>query len=182
VTHDERRLAVREAVSARIPADDREREARELILAELERLPAPFSEVADPTHVTASAVVVGTRGTVLHIHRRTGAWLQPGGHIEDGELPCDAAVRETVEETGLRVRHPDDGPVLVHIDVHPAPRGHVHLDLRYLLLASDDDPRPAAGESPDARWFSWEEADAVADESLRNALRAARRATDARAE
>jgi 8-oxo-dGTP pyrophosphatase MutT (NUDIX family) len=145
------------------------------------REPRPLSEHADPAHLTASAVVIGTRGTVLHVHRRTGAWLQPGGHIEEGESPWDAAIRETVEETGLDVRHPDGGPLLVHVDVHPAPRGHVHLDLRYLLLAPDDDPCPATGESPEARWFTWEEADAVADESLRNALRAARRATAAQA-
>lgn len=178
VTSDERRVAARDAVSARTPADDREREARDLILAELERLPAPFSEHADTTHLTASAVVIGPRGTVLHVHRRTGAWLQPGGHIEEGESPADAALRETVEETGLAARHPEGGPVLVHVDVHPAPRGHVHLDLRYLLLAPDDEPCPATGESPEARWFSWEEADAVADESLHNALRAARIASD----
>lgn len=165
--------ALHAAVSARVPADDREVDARERFLAELERLPFPFSEDADPTHVTASAIVVGARGTVLHVHRRTGGWLQPGGHIEAGETPWDAAVRESVEETGLPVRHPDGGPELVHLDVHDATRGHLHLDLRYLLLAPDDDPAPAPGESQEARWFSWEEADEVADESLRNALRAA---------
>lgn len=162
------------AVSARVPADDREIDARARFLADLERLPFPFSEGADPTHVTASAIVVGSRGTVLHVHRRTGAWLQPGGHIEAGEQPSDAAVRETVEDTGLAVRHPDLGPCLIHVDVHNAPRGHVHLDLRYLLLAPDEDPAPAPGESQEARWFSWEDANEVADESLRNALRAAR--------
>ena len=171
---DDRWYAVHAAVSARVPADDRETDARARFLADLERLRAPFSEEADPTHVTASAIVVGSRGTVLHVHRRTGAWLQPGGHIEESEMPPDAALRETVEETGLPARHPDAGPCLIHVDVHDAPRGHVHLDLRYLLLAPDDDPAPAPGESPVARWFSWEEADHVADESLRNALRAAR--------
>jgi 8-oxo-dGTP pyrophosphatase MutT (NUDIX family) len=174
VERDDRWRAVHAAVSARAPADDRETHARARFLADLERLPFPFSEDADPTHVTASAIVVGSRGTVLHVHRRTGAWLQPGGHIEPREIPTDAAVRETVEETGLAARHPDRGPRLIHVDVHAAPRGHVHLDLRYLLLAPDDDPAPAPGESQVARWFSWDEADAVADESLRNALRAAR--------
>jgi 8-oxo-dGTP pyrophosphatase MutT (NUDIX family) len=166
--------AVHGAVSSRVPADDREVDARERFLAELERLPFPFSEDADPTHVTASAIVVGARGTVLHVHRRMGGWFQPGGHVEAGETPWDAAVRESVEETGLPVRHPDGGPELVHVDVHDAPRGHLHLDLRYRLLAPDDDPVPAPGESQEARWFSWEEADEVADQSLRNALRAAR--------
>jgi 8-oxo-dGTP pyrophosphatase MutT (NUDIX family) len=178
VPRDEIWAATHAAVWARVPADDRETAARARILAELEQLPEPFSERAGPTHLTASAIVIGTRGTVLHVHRRSGAWLQPGGHIEPGEQPCDAAVREAVEETGLAVRHPDCGPMLVHVDVHPAPRGHLHLDLRYLLLAPDDDPRPAAGESPEARWFSWEDAGVVADESLRNALRAAHRVID----
>ena len=161
------------AVSAAVPPTTGRSDARARFLEDLERLPFPFSEDADPTHVTASAIVVGSRGTVLHVHRRTGAWLQPGGHIDPGEAPPDAALRETVEETGLAVRHPDAGPCLIHVDVHDAPRGHVHLDLRYLLLAPDDDPAPAPGESQEARWFSWDEADAVADESLRNALRAA---------
>jgi 8-oxo-dGTP pyrophosphatase MutT (NUDIX family) len=174
VARDEIWVATRAAVSARMPADDREAGARTRILADLERLPQPFSEDADTTHLTASAVVIGRRGTVLHVHRRTGAWLQPGGHIDEGEPPWDAARRETVEETGLAVRHPDGGQVLVHVDVHPAPRGHVHLDLRYLLIAPDDDPCPGEGESPEARWFSWDEADRVADESLRGALHAAR--------
>jgi 8-oxo-dGTP pyrophosphatase MutT (NUDIX family) len=176
VERDELWTAIHAAVTARVPADDREVDARKQFLAGLERLPFPFCEDADPTHVTASAIVVGARGTVLHVHRRIGVWLQPGGHIEAGEAPWDAAVRECVEETGLPVHHPDGGPTLVHVDVHDAPRGHLHLDLRYRLLAPGDDPVPAPGESQEARWFSWEEAHAVADESLRNALRAARAA------
>jgi 8-oxo-dGTP pyrophosphatase MutT (NUDIX family) len=179
---DDRWHAVHDAVSARVPADDREVDARAQFLAGLERLPFPFSEDADPTHVTASAIVVGSRGTVLHVHRRTGAWLQPGGHVEPGEEPWDAAWRETMEETGLAVRHPEQGPELVHVDVHDAPRGHLHLDLRYLLLAPADDPAPAPGESQEVRWFSWDDAEAVADESLRNALLAVReRAPERRA-
>ena len=171
---DDLRAAVRAAVAARVPADERERRARTRILAELDRLRSPFSEEGGPTHITASAIVVGTKGTVLHVHRRTGAWLQPGGHLEPGETPADAAVRESVEETGLDVWHPASGPLLVHVDVHPAPRGHLHLDLRYVLHAPDTEPSPAPGESPEARWFTFDEADAVADESLRNALRAVR--------
>jgi len=30
-------------------------------------------------------------------------WLPPGGHIEENELPDDAAVREVMEETGIAV-------------------------------------------------------------------------------
>ena len=154
--------------------DARERDARSRFLAELDRLPRPLDRDADAVHVTASAVVVGRRGTVLHRHRRLGRWLQPGGHVEPGESPPEAALRETVEETGLDVAHPEGRPRLLHLDVHPAAGEHVHLDLRFLLVAGDLDPRPSPGESPDVRWFTWEEAEAIADEALAGALRAAR--------
>ncbi len=143
--------------------------------AELERLDDPFDESADPTHVTASAIVVGRRGVVLHRHRRLHRWMQPGGHVDPGETPAEAALRESFEETGLELSHPSAGAELLHVDVHPAARGHVHLDLRYLLWAQDADPAPAPGESQDVAWFTWQDAEHIADEALVGALIAARR-------
>jgi 8-oxo-dGTP pyrophosphatase MutT (NUDIX family) len=163
-------------VAAHEPADARERGAKVRFLAELDRLERPWDQRADPTHVTASAVVVGMRGTVLHRHRLLGRWLQPGGHLEAGESPPEAARREVVEETGLDAQHPEDGPLLLRIDVHAAGEAlnHTHLDLCYLMSGPDADPEPGEGESPDARWWEWEDARSVADEPLRGALDAAR--------
>jgi len=166
--------ALRRIVAAHVPGDAREEAAKVQFLSELDRLPSPCDRHADPVHVTASAVVVGERGTVLHLHRRLGRWLQPGGHVDSGEDPAHAAVRETREETGLPADHPDGGPALLHLDVHSA-NGHVHLDLRYLLVAPDVVPSPGTGESPYVRWFSWQEAVETADEALIGALRGARR-------
>ena len=166
-------LAAHEAV------DERERASIARVRVELDRLDAPFDEHADPTHVTGSAVVVGPRGVLLHRHRKLRIWMQPGGHLDAGEQPWDAAVRETAEETGLAVAHPAGGPQLVHVDVHGGtPRlPHVHLDLRFLVFPSDDDdePRPPPGESQEVRWCSWAEAHDLADESLRGALVVSRR-------
>ena len=111
---------------------------------------------------------------MLHLHKRLGIWMQPGGHIDAGETPEVAARREATEELGLAVAHPAAGPRLIHLDVHEAALGHTHLDLRYLLLGADDDPEPPAGESPDARWCSWDEAMALADPALLDALPLAR--------
>jgi 8-oxo-dGTP pyrophosphatase MutT (NUDIX family) len=57
----------------------------------------------------ADALVTATHGGhrwLLMIQRtdRTG-WAVPGGHIEPGELPATAALRELTEETGLTVEH-----------------------------------------------------------------------------
>jgi 8-oxo-dGTP pyrophosphatase MutT (NUDIX family) len=161
-------------VAAHAATSTREEAAKERFLSELARLADPCDEHADLTHVTASAIVVGRRGTVLHLHKRLGRWMQPGGHIDPGETPPVAARREALEELGLAVEHPADGPHLIHLDVHEAALGHIHLDLRYLLLGADADPAPPPGESPEARWCSWEEAEAQADDALRGALGLAR--------
>jgi 8-oxo-dGTP pyrophosphatase MutT (NUDIX family) len=172
---DQRRDHLRDQLRHHQAGDAREALSVEIVRSELGRLEWPFDRMADLTHVTASGVVVGRRGVVLHRHRRLRRWMQPGGHLDPGETPEEAVVRECREETGLAVAHPAGGPVLVHVDVHRAAQEHVHLDLRYLVEAPDEDPHPGPGESQDVAWFWWDEATAMADEALVGALRSARR-------
>jgi len=176
------RALIRDTVCAREPVDERERTSVRAFIDHLDRLDDPCSEQADPVHVTGSAIVVSERGVVLHLHKRMNMWLQPGGHIEPGETPWDAARREAEEETGLAVEFapspadagPAANPALAHVDVHAGPRGHTHLDLRYILVARPDDPSPPPGESQDVRWFDWDTAIEIADPGLSGALAAYR--------
>lgn len=159
-----------EQVAAITPVDEREAASIRRIVTEVPLLADPCSEHAAPIHLTASAFVVGTRGTILHLHRKLGIWVQPGGHIDPGESPLAAAVRETAEETGLHPVSAAPEGVLFHVDVHPGPRGHTHLDLRYVLLSTDDDPSPPPGESQDVRWCAFDAVDQCAEPALVPAL------------
>jgi 8-oxo-dGTP pyrophosphatase MutT (NUDIX family) len=164
--------SVRAEVLAFRPAGPDEERWRTEFLEALAAQPRPLDRDADPVHVTASGIVVGPRGVLLHRHRRLGLWLQPGGHLDPGETPATAARREVAEETGILADHAGPGgqPQLVHLYVGPGGRGHTHLDLRYLLVARADDPRPPEGESQDVAWFGWAEAMAIADPGLLGAL------------
>jgi len=74
--------------------------------------------VSDPiARVGGRLLLLDPQQRVLLIHERLESggshWLTPGGGLEDGEVPRDAAVREAFEETGIAVDLPASAePVL----------------------------------------------------------------------
>ncbi len=93
----------------------------------------------------ATFTVAGDRILLLW-HDKLSMWLPPGGHIEPNELPDDAAVRETFEETGLSVRLVSPpglvapGPVPLArpegVQLEHIRPGHEHIDLIYFAVAT----------------------------------------------
>jgi 8-oxo-dGTP pyrophosphatase MutT (NUDIX family) len=89
-------------------------------------------------------------------------WGFPKGHLEDGESPAEAALRETIEETGLE--HVIlQGPIRV-IDWHFRFRGrHIHKYCHFFLFESPaGEAAPQTDEGITAcQWRSLDEALAV---------------------
>jgi ADP-ribose pyrophosphatase YjhB (NUDIX family) len=118
--------------------------------------------------VAVGTVVKGEEGLLLlkrSIQPGYGKWVYPGGYVDRGETLEGAAVRETVEETGVRISL---GPLLGLYSY--AGRALIVIVYEGSPVSGDPGPTPEALE---AGWFAaeaipWGE---LAFHSTRSALR-----------
>lgn len=108
-----------------------------------------------PTWFFAVIVVrKGDRFLLVHERKHGQLWYLPAGRVEPGESFFDAAVRETLEETGVPVRL--DGVIRVE---HTVSAGGMRV--RVLFTASPVDDRPPRttpdDESLGAAWVTLDE-------------------------
>jgi len=123
---------------------------------------------------TATGLVFNENRQILMIkHKEQGKWLPPGGHVDENELPCQAVVREVLEETGVEVLVLSSVPGLelsggvarelplplriMHVDVEGTGL-YNYIDMLYLCRAISTDTTPQEAEIDDIGWFSPEEA------------------------
>jgi 8-oxo-dGTP pyrophosphatase MutT (NUDIX family) len=101
-------------------------------------------------------LLVGAGGRVLLLERaRTGRadgfWAPPGGHLEAGEWPLEAALRECVEETGVCVPA-DRARPLATLAFGDGPRGPGLNLLFGARLDAAPDARPAPDSAARVAW------------------------------
>jgi ADP-ribose pyrophosphatase YjhB (NUDIX family) len=103
----------------------------------------------------ATVVVLDAQGRILMQRRADdGTWAVPGGFLDPGEQPAVAAVRETYEETGVRVEI-DRLTGVRTTPPHTYPNGDVvqAVDLTFLARAVGGEARVNDGEALEVGWF-----------------------------
>ncbi len=132
--------------------------AQTLLLAAYERLPLVarvfLIRRATPSfHIGSICVVERADGHMLLVRQsyRRGGWGFPGGLLQRGEEPADAARRELSEELGIDVEL--QGLPVVVIDVKAR-----RVDVVFHARLADESPQPErtdhSPEITDARWFA----------------------------
>jgi ADP-ribose pyrophosphatase YjhB (NUDIX family) len=119
-------------------------------------------------HFTATTIIVHKQKALLLLHKSLGKWFPVGGHINRGELPQDAALREVREEAGLEVRLYDidkplearDAKQLIrpmHMLLENINESLQHIDFIYYASSDSEKLAPQDGETANLKWFTSEE-------------------------
>lgn len=128
--------------------------AQRTALAVFRRLPVQARRsvvrALSPTFTAGSIVVIRRGDGAILLIRQTyrNGWGLPGGLLQKGESPAEAAVREVREEVGLEIEL--DGPAKLVMDVTPR-----RLDFVFRATAGEgaDQVTPTSPELHDAQWF-----------------------------
>ena len=125
----------------------------------------PFSRTNLDGHVTASGLVVKDGKALLIFHPYIKRWFQPGGHIDEGDSPIAAAIREVYEETGYVCELDSDSQEPIDIDIHEIPENpkkgegtHLHIDLLYCLRVVRQEQ---SAEDIESKWFAFSDIESI---------------------
>ncbi len=113
---------------------------------------------ADGTRIPQVGVgcIVLRDGNLLMVKSHSGYWSTPGGHLDFGESPEQCAVRETEEETGVRVTNVE----FVAITNDVIAESGIHY-VAIWMRAHADDSVAMVGDSAEIAEVGWFSLDAL---------------------
>lgn len=122
-------------------------------------------------HFCASVFVINPKNKkiLLVFHKKFHKWVQPGGHIEEGETPEETAYREVYEETGIKIKllgrrfpREDDFIRPLGIQCNRNTEGQMHIDITYAAIPLENQEVTLNWEeSMGIGWFSREQLEAL---------------------
>ena len=136
---------------------------------------AQFYILVRMKHFTASAYIFHEKKVLLIHHKKVRKWFGPGGHVDENELPHEAAIREAREETGLEIELMHDESVwitpqfngksvprpafmlLEKIPPYKEQKEHFHIDCVYRARPFGGEMIQHPEELLGMGWFSLEE-------------------------
>jgi 8-oxo-dGTP pyrophosphatase MutT (NUDIX family) len=91
-------------------------------------------------------------------HKKAADWIPPGGHIEPGETPSQAAIREMSEELGIKIARASLEPFALSVKAIGRPEAScsAHYDVWHLVHIPKQPFAYLESEYHDARWFRLE--------------------------
>lgn len=131
-----------------------------------------MAHINEKLDFTVGVLIVCKNKVLLRKHDKYKIWLGPGGHIEPGEDPIQAVIREAKEEVGLDIAIVNTGQqspvsnsyqVLIppaFMDRHRINDVHEHVDLVYIATSQSDTLKLSQDEKSDeVKWFTKEDLD-----------------------
>ena len=162
-------MSLLEQLKAYAPYNEQETNDKEVMIKLLEKESDIFTRENEVAHFTASSWLVNKEHTkVLMIyHNIYHSWSWTGGHADGDTDLLAVAMREAMEETGVKTITPVSEDIfsieILTVDGH-IKRGkyvpsHLHLNVTYLLEADEAEVlHIKQDENSGVAWFTLEEA------------------------
>ena len=168
-------MNIRQQLEQYKPYNAQEEKDQEIILRYMDTFDNLFTRENEFAHFTASAWLINGDHTkvLMAYHNIYDSWSWVGGHA-DGDMDLlQVAIKEAKEETGLEAVRPVSQEIYsieilgvpAHVKKGKHVTTHVHLNVTYLLEASESDlTHIKPDENSDIGWFELEKAVEVSTE------------------
>ncbi|WP_455718202.1 NUDIX hydrolase [Anaerosporobacter sp.] len=151
------------------PFNEQEEQDKKVALDYITMFPNILTRDNDFAHMTASSWIVNKdRSKVLMIyHNIYQSWAWTGGHADGEDNMLNVAIREAMEETGIKTVKPIQDTMFSlellcvngHVKREQYVSSHIHINVTYLLEADESEELAMKeDENSGVRWIAIEDA------------------------